>query len=437
MKYQDVPISEFLHPREERFEPKDERILRLKRIEKIDFSGSIVLSEKPSNTDMIIVKKGDLVISGINVAKGALAIYDGKDDVTATIHYSSYEFDKKKINIDYLKWFLKSPAFVNLIKEQVPGGIKTEIKPKHLLPLRIRLPLLEDQIKLAEQFQNTEKEFAQLEKEIESQQSLLKKLRQQILQDAVQGKLLPQNKNDEPASELLKRIKAEKELLIAAGKLRKEKPLPPIKEEEIPFEIPKNWVWCRLGEVGDLKRGKSKHRPRNDDKLFKGGKYPFIQTGDVSAAKHTNDFVTTVHSYYNELGLAQSKMQESGTLCITIAANIAECGFLSFEACVPDSIVCFKSIDTSIDKYVCYYIRVAQEELKRFAPATAQKNINLGILTELLFPLLPLAEQQRIVAKVEQLLQQCKELEKTIGQNQKYAEQLQQAVLQEAFTHKN
>src|SRR5690606_37852769 len=106
-----VKMGEFLINRESRFKPKDKAIAGLKRIDKIDFSGTIYLSNKPSNTDMIIVKKGDLVISGINVEKGAMSVYQGKEDVTATIHYSSYSFDEKKIDIEFLKMFLKSPEF--------------------------------------------------------------------------------------------------------------------------------------------------------------------------------------------------------------------------------------------------------------------------------------------------------------------------------------
>jgi len=136
---------------------------------------------------MILIKKGDLVISGINVEKGALSVYEGNDDITATIHYSSYSFDSKKIEIDYLKWFLKSQVFTRLVKEQVPGGIKTEIKPKHLLPLEIDLPDLEEQRDIVKRFLNTEKEYSELSHELSHQQSLLKKLRQAILQEAVQG----------------------------------------------------------------------------------------------------------------------------------------------------------------------------------------------------------------------------------------------------------
>ena len=187
----------------------------------------------------------------------------------------------------------------------------------------------------------------------------------------------------------------------------------------MPFEVPESWVWCRLGEVGELKRGKSKHRPRNDKKLFENGIYPFIQTGDVSNAKYNKDLITTTNNFYSEFGLKQSKMQSKGTLCITIAANIAECGFLDFDACVPDSIVCFNSINKSIEKFVYYYIKSAKDELERFAPATAQKNINLGILNNFLIPIPPLQEQSRIVSEVEEyftLINQIEENKLSLSQ---------------------
>ena len=106
---------------------------------------------------------------------------------------------------------------------------------------------IDTQIKIKNQFVNSEDIKSSLTTELNQQVGLVKKLRQQLLQDAVQGKLVEQNKKDEPASELLKKIKAEKEKLIAEKKLKKEKELPSIKPEEIPFDIPENWVWCRLG----------------------------------------------------------------------------------------------------------------------------------------------------------------------------------------------
>lgn len=141
MSWRKVKLGEFLINRESRFKPNDKSISGLKRIDKIDFSGKIFLSDKSSNTDMIVVKKGDLVISGINVEKGAMSVYRGEEDVTATIHYSSYSFNENKIDIEFLKYFLRSPEFREALKEQVPGGIKTEIKPKHLLPLEVIIPI--------------------------------------------------------------------------------------------------------------------------------------------------------------------------------------------------------------------------------------------------------------------------------------------------------
>ncbi|MCZ8215544.1 MAG: hypothetical protein O9262_04850, partial [Cyclobacteriaceae bacterium] len=240
MDWKKVRLGEALINREGRYKPNDPAIANLKRIDKINFSGQIYLSNKGSNTDMILIKKGDLVISGINVEKGAIAVYEGEEDITATIHYSSYIFNTDKIDIDFLKVFLRSPDFIQLLKEQVPGGIKTEIKPKHILPLEVNFPnTINEQKAIAKHFFEKEKIFNDLDNHLSFQLSQIENLSIAILQEAVQGKLVNQEKKDEPASELLKRIKEEK---AKSGK--KEKPLSPIKPEEIPFEIPKNWIWC-------------------------------------------------------------------------------------------------------------------------------------------------------------------------------------------------
>lgn len=182
-------LSDFLVEREGRFKPNDPEIAGYKRLDKIDFSGQIHISENPSKTDMIIIEPGDLVISGINVAKGALAVYEGEKAVTATIHYSSYRFNKNKIDIAFLKRFLKSPAFISELQEQVKGGIKTEIKPKHLLPLKARIPELDEQQKVNHHFDAIENEISDLSNEVNAQSSYLTKLRQAILQEAIEGKL--------------------------------------------------------------------------------------------------------------------------------------------------------------------------------------------------------------------------------------------------------
>jgi type I restriction enzyme, S subunit len=239
-------------------------------------------------------------------------------------------------------------------------------------------------------------------------------LRKAILQLAVMGKLVPQDPNDEPASELLRAIELEKQRLMEEGKIKQPKLLSEFKLDEVPYDLPIGWKWVRLGNVGAFERGRSKHRPRNDQRLFIDGIYPFVQTGDVSKAKSTNYEITSCSSYYNDFGLSQSRLWAKGTLCITIAANIAETGFLGIDACIPDSVVAFLSINNALSRLVKFFIDVVKQDLERFAPSTAQKNINLGIINDLIFPLPPLAEQQRIVAKIDRLMALCDELEKQI-----------------------
>jgi type I restriction enzyme S subunit len=233
-------------------------------------------------------------------------------------------------------------------------------------------------------------------------------LKQTILQLAVQGRLVPQDEKDEDAAALLERICEERESLIQAGKIKKVEKLPPIREEDQPYLLPKGWAWARFPELGELNRGKSKHRPRNDVRLYKDGRYPFVQTGEVA---RSNGLITFYSQKYSEFGLAQSRMWPAGTLCITIAANIAETGILGFDACFPDSIVGFipSPLIGSVE-YFLYFVQVAKKQLEEYAPATAQKNINLGILQDMLIPVPPAGEITRIVAKVEELLALCDQL---------------------------
>jgi type I restriction enzyme S subunit len=162
-----------------------------------------------------------------------------------------------------------------------------------------------------------------------------------------------------------------------------------------PVTNSKGWEVKKLGEVGTLARGKSKHRPRNDPSIL-GGKYPLIQTGDVSNA---GLFITDYDSTYNEQGLKQSKLWDKGTLCITIAANIAKVGILDFDACFPDSVVGFKSEQAS-SIFIYSWMGFLQNIIEEQAPVSAQKNINLRILRDLdiIFP--PLEMQKKFEAAV-------------------------------------
>ena len=134
-----------------------------------------------------------------------------------------------------------------------------------------------------------------------------------------------------------------------------------------------------LPELGEFGRGVSKHRPRNDPNLL-GGEYPLIQTGDVANA---GLYITSYNSTYSELGLKQSKMWDKGTLCVTIAANIAKTAILEFDACFPDSVVGFTANEKTNNIFIHYWFSFFQAILESQAPESAQKNINLKILSEL------------------------------------------------------
>jgi type I restriction enzyme S subunit len=196
-------------------------------------------------------------------------------------------------------------------------------------------------------------------------------------------------------------------------------------------QLPDSWTWATLSQLGELNRGKSKHRPRNDPTLY-GGAYPFVQTGDVREA---DTVVRLYHSTYNEKGLAQSYLWPEGTLCITIAANIADTAILGFDACFPDSIVGLLSRPEHCSiAFVEYFIRTAKEELDRYAPATAQKNINLQTLIQVAVPLPPLKEQLVIVNELERRFSIIEQLEATIEDSLKRSESLRQSILKRAFS---
>lgn len=158
-----------------------------------------------------------------------------------------------------------------------------------------------------------------------------------------------------------------------------------------PVSNPKKWKLGVLGDLGELDRGVSKHRPRGAPELL-GGIHPLIQTGDVARSQ---GYIRSYTSTYSDLGLAQSKKWPQGTLCITIAANIANTGILTFDACFPDSVVGFLPNQTSNTEYVQGLFLFFKQILEEKAPQSAQKNINLAILRALEVPVPPKDLQEK------------------------------------------
>lgn len=192
-----------------------------------------------------------------------------------------------------------------------------------------------------------------------------------------------------------------------------------------------NWERKKLEDVAiDFGRGRSRHRPRNDKKLY-GGKYPFIQTGDVRSSNH---FITEYSQTYNDKGLAQSKLWPKGTLCITIAANIAETGILTFDACFPDSVIgcVFDNNKTNI-YYVEYLLQSFKSILQAEGKGSAQDNINLGTFEKYSFPFPEKETQDSIVKKLDNMREFVSKLELIYNQKLKSLEELKESILQKAF----
>ena len=200
---------------------------------------------------------------------------------------------------------------------------------QHIEKMELPVPLIEEQQCIVTCIEEL---FSELDSAVETLQKTKQQLevyRQAVLKEAFQGELTKHNHR-----------MIECDLVWASD----------VQIENLP-QIPNEWHYVHLSKLGDLGRGRSKHRPRNDPKLFQNGKYPFVQTGEVKAA---SGLITEYSSMYGEFGLSQSKLWPKGTLCITIAANIAETAFLGIEACFPDSVVGFTANNLVDPKYIKY-----------------------------------------------------------------------------------
>jgi type I restriction enzyme S subunit len=191
--------------------------------------------------------------------------------------------------------------------------------------------------------------------------------------------------------------------------------------------IPVNWELAKLRTLGELSRGKSKHRPRDAKHLY-GGQYPFIQTGDVRASQgRINQYQQT----YSEAGLAQSRLWPAGTMCITIAASVAETGILNFSACFPDSIIGFIADDKKCDAfYIEYILRYMKNVIQNQATASTQDNINLGTFERLELPLPSLHEQRAITEALSDVDAQIAALDALIAKKR----DIKQGAMQQLLT---
>jgi type I restriction enzyme S subunit len=294
---------------------------------------------------------------------------------------------------------------------------------------------IDTQIEIKNRFVNSEEIKSSLSTELNQQVNLVKKLRQQLLQDAVQGKLVEQNKKEEPASELLKKIKAEKEKLIAEKKIKQGKIQEAEKQEELIFDIPRNWTWCTLDEISKNITDGTHQTPT----YTKDGRI-FLSAQNIKPFK----FMPEDHKFVSEEAyedIIKNRKPEKGDILIArVGAGIGEaavinqdidfCFYVSLGLVQP-----FKDyLNTDYLTLVInspYGVKYAKGNIS--SKGGSAGNFNLGRIRSFLIPLPPLAEQERIVQKVEELMQYCNELETSIKQSESQNEKLLQQVLREAL----
>ncbi|MFY9105888.1 restriction endonuclease subunit S [Aliarcobacter cryaerophilus] len=193
-------------------------------------------------------------------------------------------------------------------------------------------------------------------------------------------------------------------------------------------ELEEKYEKIPLFDVADVNRGKSKHRPRNDKKLF-GGNYPFIQTGDV---RNANKYIDTFSETYSEFGLSQSKLWKKGTICMTIAANIGDVAILNIDSCFPDSVVGIYSENNSND-FLYYFLLTLKQQLESQATTTAQMNINLKILQTIGVPLPPLKTQQKVVSYLDEISNKMEKIKQIQKEKMQSLKELKASILDKAF----
>ena len=389
-----------------------------------------------TESEKYLLSAGDLVFARTGATVGKSFLLRGT--VPRAVFASYLIRVKLRSHIDprYVAYFFQSPAYWNQIAESSAGIGQPNVNGTKLAQIRVPVAPQKQQREIVAEL---EKQFSRLDEAVANLQRVkanLKRYKASVLKDAVEGRLVPteaelarrEGRSFENGAQLLQRfLEARRSQWKGKGKY-KEAAAPVL--ANLPT-LPEGWTWATMPQLGELNRGKSKHRPRDDAALY-GGPHPFIQTGDV---RRSDGSITEHRQTYSELGLKQSRLWPVGTLCITIAANIAETGILKMEACFPDSVVGFISDQGyPTTGYVEFFIRTARDGLDRFASATAQKNINLEVLDAVAVSTPPLAEQKRIVAEVDRRLSLIRGLESEVDMNLQRAQALRQSILWKAFS---
>ena len=310
------------------------------------------------------------------------------------------QIDSIKINSDFIYYIISSSLLQSQIIQKAMGGIVENIKSDNLKTLLFPLPPLKEQERIVKKVDELMALCDKLEQEEEKLSTLDKyfadTLPKSILQYAVEGKLVPQDIHDEPASLLYDKIIKEKETLIKQGKIKKEKPLPPITDDEIPYDIPENWKWARLGEVCNLSIGKTPERKTAE--YWKDGIYNWVAISDMingGLINQTKEKISQIA--YNKV--FKKDTLPIGTLLFSFKLTIGKVSLLNIPAYTNEAICAITPYLYDNIKYYLLKILPILNLLDNANDAIKGKTLNLQTLPLILIPLPPLKEQKRIVKK--------------------------------------
>lgn len=419
----DATLDDVTAPRGDKADPQSLGDMPFLGMDHIEAHTSRLLGSQPVSelkSAVAVFKKGDLLYGRLRpyLNKVHLAEFDGAASAEFIVFPPSEAIEQR-----FLQSLLRSPDY-RVLADQRSTGDRPRVKFDNVSDFEFSLPPLAEQKRIVRKLDTLSARTATARTHLAAIEPLIERYKVSVLRMAFDGSLSADYRGaqtDQRAVEFELNPSELKKLKLTSHRLSAEK---------APYQVPETWRWIALPALGELARGKSKHRPRNDKALF-GGPYPFIQTGDVS---NSGGRIEEYSSTYSEFGLSQSRLWPTGTLCITIAANIAETGILGFEGCFPDSVVGFiADAEKTSGLFVEYFIRTVRADLEAFAPGVAQKNINLSTLSGVFVPTPPVDEQREIVRRIEAAFGKIDRLAAEAEKALKLTDRLDERILAKAF----
>lgn len=381
--------------------------------QKLNQKENIVEAKDAPSRARKIVKYGDIIYSTVRPYLHNMCIID-KEFSFKPIASSGFAVMSclGKLYNRYLFFYLMSPTFDNYANasENARGATYPAINDDRLYRAIVPVPPLQEQHRIVDKIEEILPYIDQYDKAYTKLETFNKKfpedMKKSILQMAMQGKLVEQRSEEGTANELYEQIVAEKAQLIKDGKIKKEKPLPEITEDEIPFEIPSSWKWVRLSEVINVRDG------THDSPKYRETGIPLVTSKNISGGRL--DFSNVKYISREDANKINERSNvDSGDILFAMIGSIGNPVIVKKdrEFCVKN-VALFKNYDKSkmCIEYVYWFLYREQYVMKKNASGGVQSFISLKVFRNYLFPLPPLEEQKRIVAKIEELLPYCDQL---------------------------